>query len=136
MRCRRRRAPSPTGWMRRSAASKPWWRPRAMSNVPVVINGRTYDLTCNDGQEKHLQDLANEIGRRVDELVKTVGQAGEARLLLMVSLLLADELNDSNGELDRIQRGGSAIANEDAVAGSIEKLAKQIQDIAAKLEAA
>ncbi|MFM9845487.1 MAG: cell division protein ZapA [Dongiaceae bacterium] len=107
-----------------------------MSNVPVVINGRTYDLTCNDGQEKHLQDLASEIGRRVDELVKTVGQAGEARLLLMVSLLLADELNDSNAELDRIQRGGSAIANEDAVAGSIEKLAKQIQDIAAKLEAA
>ncbi len=107
-----------------------------MSNVPVVINGRTYDLTCNDGQEKHLQDLASEIGRRVDELVKTVGQAGEARLLLMVSLLLADELNDSNGELDRIQRGGSGIANEDAVAGSIEKLAKQIQDIAAKLEAA
>jgi cell division protein ZapA len=107
-----------------------------MSNVPVVINGRTYDLTCNDGQEKHLQDLANEIGRRVDELVKTVGQAGEARLLLMVSLLLADELNDSNGELDRIQRGGSGIASEDAVAGSIEKLAKQIQDIAAKLEAA
>ncbi len=107
-----------------------------MSNVPVVINGRTYDLTCNDGQEKHLQDLANEIDRRVDELVKTVGQAGEARLLLMVSLLLADELNDSNGELDRIQLCGSAIANEDAVAGSIEKLAKQIQDIAAKLEAA
>jgi cell division protein ZapA len=104
--------------------------------VPVVINGRTYDLTCNDGQEKHLQDLASEIGRRVDELVKTVGQAGEARLLLMVSLLLSDELNDSNAELDRIQRGGSAIANEDAVAGSIEKLAKQIQDIAAKLEAA
>jgi cell division protein ZapA (FtsZ GTPase activity inhibitor) len=60
--------------------------------------------------------------------------AGEARLLLMVSLLLADELNDSNAELDRIQRGGPAIANEDAVAGSIEKLAKQIQDIAAKLE--
>jgi cell division protein ZapA len=107
-----------------------------MSNVPVVIIGRTYDLTCNDGQEKHLQDLASEIGRRVDELVKTVGQAGEARLLLMVSLLLSDELNDSNAELDRIQRGGSAIANEDAVAGSIEKLAKQIQDIAAKLEAA
>ena len=107
-----------------------------MSNVPVVINGRTYDLTCNDGQEKHLQDLASEIGRRVDELVKTVGQAGEARLLLMVSLLLSDELNDAGNEIERIQRGGSAIANEDAVAGSIEKLAKQIQDIAAKLEAA
>jgi cell division protein ZapA len=107
-----------------------------MSNVPVVINGRTYDLTCNDGQEQHLHDLASEIGRRVDELVKTVGQAGEARLMLMVSLLLADELNDALGEVDRLRRGGNPVGSEDAVAGSIEKLAKQIQDIAAKLEAA
>lgn len=107
-----------------------------MSNVPVVINGRTYDLTCNDGQERHLHDLAAEIGRRVDELTKSVGQAGEARLLLMVSLLLADELNDALGEVDRLQQGGTPVGSEDAVAGSIEKLAKQIQDIAAKLEAA
>jgi len=107
-----------------------------MSNVPVIINGRTYDLTCNDGQEKHLQDLGAEIGRRVDELTKSVGQAGEARLLLMVSLLLADELNDALGEVDRLQQGGAPVGSEDAVAGSIEKLAKQIQDIAAKLEAA
>ncbi|HEY7690085.1 MAG TPA: cell division protein ZapA [Dongiaceae bacterium] len=107
-----------------------------MSNVPVVINGRTYDLTCNDGQEHHLRELAAEIGRRVEELTKTVGQAGEARLMLMVSLLLADELNDALGEVDRLQKGGSPAGSEDAVAGSIEKLAKQIQDIAAKLEAA
>ena len=107
-----------------------------MSNVPVVINGRTYDLTCNDGQEQHLHDLASEIGRRVDELVKTVGQAGEARLMLMVSLLLADELNDALGEVDRLRKGGNSVGSGDAVAGSIEKLAKQIQDIAAKLEAA
>jgi len=107
-----------------------------MSNVPVVINGRTYDLTCNDGQEQHLHDLASEIGRRVDELVKTVGQAGEARLMLMVSLLLADELNDALTEVDRLQKGGTPGGTDSAVAGSIEKLAKQIQDIAAKLEAA
>jgi cell division protein ZapA len=107
-----------------------------MANVPVIINGRSYDLTCNDGQEKHLQSLAAEIGRRVDELVKTVGQAGEARLMLMVSLLLADELNDATAEVERLQKSGGAIADEGAVAGSLEKLAKQIQDIAARLEAA
>ena len=44
-----------------------------MSNVVVTINERTYDLTCNDGQEQHLRGLASDIARRVDELTKTVG---------------------------------------------------------------
>ena len=109
-----------------------------MSNVVVTINGRSYDLTCNDGQEQHLRDLAAEIGRRVDDLAKTVGQPGEARLLLMVGLLLADELADANAETDRLQREPSRAPaiDEGAVAASIERLAKHVQDIAARLEAA
>jgi cell division protein ZapA len=108
-----------------------------MSNVVVTINERTYDLTCNDGQEQHLRGLASDIARRVDELTKTVGQPGEARLLLMVGLL-ADELADANAEIDRLQRDHSRAPtiDEDAVAASIERLAKHVQDIAARLEAA
>jgi cell division protein ZapA len=109
-----------------------------MANVAVTINGRTYDLTCNDGQEPHLRELAADIGGRVDELVKTIGQAGEARLLLMVALLLADELADANAEIDRLQReqGQAPTVDEGAVATSLERLAKQIHDIAARVEAA
>ena len=109
-----------------------------MSNVVVTINERTYDLTCNDGQEQHLRGLAADIARRVDELTKTVGQPGEARLLLMVGLLLADELADANAEFDRLQRDHSRAPaiDEGAVAASIERLAKHVQDIAARLEAA
>ena len=109
-----------------------------MSNVVVTINERTYDLTCNDGQEQHLRDLAADIGRRVHELTKTVGQPGEARLLLMVGLLLADELADANAEVDRLQHEQSRAPaiDEAAVAASLERLAKHVQDIAARLEAA
>jgi len=109
-----------------------------MANVAVTINGRTYELTCNDGQEQHLRDLAGEIGRRIDELTRSVGQAGEARLLLMVSLLLADELADANAETERLQHEQSRVpsVDENGVASSIERLAKQIQDIAARVEAA
>jgi cell division protein ZapA len=109
-----------------------------MANVAVTVNGRTYDLTCNDGQEPHLRELAAEIAGRVDELVKTIGQAGEARLLLMVGLLLADELADANAEIDRLQReqGRAPAVDEAAIATSLEKLAKQIHDIAARVEAA
>jgi cell division protein ZapA len=109
-----------------------------MSNVVVTINERTYDLTCNDGQEQHLRGLAADIARRVDELTKTVGQPGEGRLLLMVALLLADELADANAEIDRLQRehGRAPAIDEEAVAASLERLAKHVQDIAARLEAA
>jgi len=109
-----------------------------MSNVVVTINERPYDLTCNDGQEQHLRDLASDIGRRVNELTKTVGQPGEARLLLMVGLLLADELADANAEIERLQREHSRAPaiDEEAVGASLERLAKHIQDIAARLEAA
>jgi cell division protein ZapA len=109
-----------------------------MANVAVTVNGRTYDLTCNDGQEPHLRELAAEIAGRVDELVKTIGQAGEARLLLMVGLLLADELADANAEIDRLQReqGRAPAVDEAAIAASLEKLARQIHDIAARVEAA
>ncbi len=109
-----------------------------MANVSVIINGRGYELTCNDGQEQHLKELAGDIARRVEDLVKTVGQAGESRLLLMVSLLLADELADANAEIDRLQgeQNRAPAVDEAVVATSIERLAKQIQDIAARLEAA
>ena len=109
-----------------------------MANVAVTVNGRTYDLTCNDGQEPHLRGLATEIGSRVEDLVKTIGQAGEARLLLMVGLLLADELADANAEIDRLQQeqGRAPAVDEEGLATSLERLAKQIHDIAERVEAA
>lgn len=109
-----------------------------MANVAVTINGRTYELTCNDGQEPHLRELAADIAGRIDELVKTIGQAGESRLLLMVGLLLADELADANAEIERLQReqGRAPAMDEDGLATSLERLAKQIHDIAARVEAA
>ncbi len=109
-----------------------------MANVAVTINGRTYDLTCNDGQEQHLRGLAGEIAARIDDLVKTIGQAGEARLLLMVGLLIADELADANAEIERLQQehGRAPAVDEEGIATSLERLAKQIHDIASRLEAA
>lgn len=109
-----------------------------MANVAVTVNGRTYDLTCNDGQEPHLRGLAGDIAARVDDLVKTIGQAGEARLLLMVGLLIADELADANAEIGRLQQeqGRAPAVDEEGLATSLERLAKQIHDIAARLEAA
>ena len=69
-----------------------------MAEVEVAINGRSYLMGCDDGQEEHLLLLAEEVGRRVEDLVATVGQVGDARLLLMASLLIADELYDARAD--------------------------------------
>ena len=59
-----------------------------MAQVDVAINGRNYRVACDDGQEDHLRQLAEYVDRRVMELVESVGQIGEARLVVMVSLLI------------------------------------------------
>jgi cell division protein ZapA len=74
-----------------------------MAQVSVRINGRHYQVACEDGQEAHLQKLAAYIDDRVAELVRDVGQVGDARLLVMSSLLIADELADAYDELEELR---------------------------------
>ena len=74
-----------------------------MAQVSVRINGRHYQVACEDGQEAHLQKLASYIDERVAELVRDVGQVGDARLLVMSSLLIADELADAYDELEELR---------------------------------
>jgi cell division protein ZapA len=74
-----------------------------MAQVSVRINGRHYQVACEDGQEAHLQKLAAYIDDRVAELVRDVGQVGDARLLVMAALLIADELADAYDELEELR---------------------------------
>jgi cell division protein ZapA len=74
-----------------------------MAQVSVRINGRHYQVACEDGQEAHLQKLAAYIDERVSELVRDVGQVGDARLVVMAALLIADELADAYDELEQLR---------------------------------
>jgi len=64
-----------------------------MPLVNVLLNGRAYTVACDQGEEDHVRELGEFLDKRVRELAKTVGQAGDARLLLMAGLVVADELN-------------------------------------------
>jgi len=104
-----------------------------MAQVTVIINNRRYDIACDDGEEAHLTHLAQYLDKRVNELTAAVGQIGDARLLVMASLLVADELSEANTELEAIRGDGK----EPAAAGAIpelERLADRIEAIAEKLE--
>jgi cell division protein ZapA len=62
-----------------------------MALVDVTINGRNYNLTCDEGQEEHLRTLAGHIDGKVCALLESVGQIGDTRLLLMAAVLTLDE---------------------------------------------
>ena len=112
-----------------------------MAQIEVGINGRSYQIACDDGQEGHITELAKYVDRKVAELVASVGQVGDARLLVMASLLIADELADAYGALDEAKAEGAAAQGavkgaENRAATALSALAARIEGIAARLEAA
>ena len=71
-----------------------------MPLVNVTVNERTYAIACGEGEEQHLVQLAAHVDTKVRELLKTTGQPGELRLLLMAALLLADDCLESQALLE------------------------------------
>src|SRR5207244_2293845 len=112
-----------------------------MGQVTVPVNGRSYAIICDDGQEPRIRRLAQYIDAKVGEFVANVGQVGEARLLLLAALVIADELSDTNDTLQQERNrarpaggpAGGEAASEAAAAG-IRDIAERIEAIAARLE--
>jgi cell division protein ZapA len=107
-----------------------------MAVVDVMVNGRTYPVACDDGQEDHLVDLAHYIDKRVAELAKTMGQVGDARLILMASLLIADELSEAVESSETLKQTleEQREVGENAAEATFATLAGRIENIAARLE--
>lgn len=117
-----------------------------MSQVTIRINGRPYEIACEDGQEDHLQRLSEYLDRRVQEVVATVGQVGDSRLLIMASLLISDELSDALSEVEAARanpdsettkrlQDEAAARSEAKAAQAFELLADRIDAIASRIEA-
>ncbi len=105
-----------------------------MQQVSVTINGRAYPVACDEGDEERIQALAQVIDGKVSTFARQVGQAGEARLLVLAALVLADELAEANEALHG-QPGAKGDAGESKdMAAGIDKLAARIEAVAARLE--
>jgi cell division protein ZapA len=114
-----------------------------MAQVTVTINGKAYPVTCDDGQEERIRHLAKYLDGKVGEFAKGLGQVGDARLLLLAGLVIADELAEANDALLRARRGAAAAGNgqgrhdaaaEAVLAAGIDNLAARVEAIAARLE--
>lgn len=80
-----------------------------MGQVTVTLNGRTYRLRCEDGEEQRLFALADHVRGKVESLIAQFGQIGDDRLLLMASLLVTDELFEMR---EQLAEGGGRIGRD------------------------
>ncbi len=111
-----------------------------MAQVTVRVGGYAHPVACQDGQEKHLTNMAAEVDKRVSALKAMGIQFGETRMLLLAALQLADEANDLQAENAALKAGGASMAAppapNPAVLHGLNRLAEKIEAIAAGLEEA
>ena len=65
-----------------------------MANINVKFNNKDYLLSCDDGQEENLKELANYLDSKYDELKKNLGNIGESKLLLITAIQMVDDYFD------------------------------------------
>lgn len=106
-----------------------------MAKVSITINRQSYDIACEDGQEPHILTLAGVVDGKVGELVAAIGQAGEARLLAMAGLLVADDVAVAQSEIAALQSRLEAVPAQSATPPQAEKPAFDEDRLAAVLDA-
>lgn len=103
-----------------------------MAQVNVEIGGRSYELSCRDGEEERLRLLGRLVDAKVADVTRAIGKASEARELLLTALLLADELDEARGAAARQRiEDAQRIAAMDRYAEKLESLAARLEKPAA-----
>ena len=106
-----------------------------MAQVDVSVNGQSYRIACEDGQEERLVDLATMVDEKDLELVNQIGQVGSNRLLVMAALIIADELVDLKNEAGSLQEQKDNTNQQDTVL-ALQEITKRIENIADQVERA
>jgi len=71
-----------------------------MANVDIKFNNKDYLLSCDDGLEKNLKELAKHLDSKYNELKKNLGNIGESKLLLITAIQMVDDYFDLNKKID------------------------------------
>ncbi|WP_424812569.1 cell division protein ZapA [Roseococcus sp. YIM B11640] len=111
-----------------------------MGQVNVRVNGYNHTIGCKDGEEEHVQDLVAQIEEKVRVIRSMGGQFSEARMLLHVALLFADEAADLRIDLARLRTQGPS-AQASSAPGLVPappepdpRLAERLSRIAERIE--
>jgi cell division protein ZapA len=108
-----------------------------MAQVSVKVNGYVYNVGCEDGQEPHLLAMSQQVESRIDSIKALGGITGETQLLLLASLLMADEIHDLKIELETLRSLGPKAARAKAADGekkSDPELGRRLGRLAVRAE--
>ncbi len=71
-----------------------------MANINIKFNGKEFLLSCEDGQEEHLEELSIHLNNKFDNLKKSLGNIGENKLLLITSISIMDEYFETRKKIE------------------------------------
>lgn len=100
-----------------------------MALVNVMVNGRAYTIACDEGEEERLRELASLVDAKAREVLETVGQVGDQRMLLMAALLMADECHESRS---RMAAQGKDLGDLAGLQQGLSEQLGQVEEIAAE----
>ena len=112
-----------------------------MAQVTVNIDGKAYRMACEEGQEKHLTELAGKFDRYVSHLKGEFGEMGDLRITVMAGILVMDELSEVQrklrgleSEVDSLKKTrDTALAQVDDADATMAKLIGQVADQAERI---
>jgi len=119
-----------------------------MAEVTIYINGRSYDIACDNGQEGRIVDLAKYIDQRVQQISRSGSAYNDAHLTVLTSLVLADELFEAREAAAAAPRATARPAAQPATAPAeasiskeeesallkvLEKITKRIEGVASRV---
>ncbi len=110
-----------------------------MAAVMVSIAGRTYRLSCDDGEEPRLEELARYVEGKILDMKDSFKEIGEQRIVVMAALAIADESMDARGKAQAMEQELTTLraelaATKKANAALEEKVAAAVDDAARRLE--
>ena len=107
-----------------------------MGQVTIRVNGYGHTIGCKDGEEAHVLELASQIEAKTRMIRGMGGQFSEARMLLHVCLLLADEAGDLRAEMARMASGGggrAGAASDPFLAERLTRIAERVESLAGRI---
>jgi cell division protein ZapA len=112
-----------------------------MASVNVTINGRSYRMACDDGQEDHLRQLAEDFDRRIAGVKKDLGEIGDTRLTVVAALMMADELSELGKRVGTLEKdladaiahgaasGERSHATQGAIVAALNSASERIESV-------
>ena len=83
-----------------------------MANVSIKFNGKEFLLSCDDGQEEHLEELLIQINQKFNKLKNDLGNLGENKLLLITAVKVMDEYHETKKKVEQKKNELKELSNK------------------------